>query len=85
MYREGAAVAAPPGPPPLPKSSGFISSMKPPPAPKGKANIKEGIIGESSREKGGGQPRLKPLHWDKVVADVDHSTVWDQINDGSFR
>lgn len=85
MYREGAAVVPPPGPPPLPKSRGFISSMKPPPAPKGKANIKEGIIGESSREKGGGQTRLKPLHWDKVVADVDHSTVWDQINDGSFR
>ncbi|KAI5407000.1 hypothetical protein KIW84_053310 [Lathyrus oleraceus] len=74
----------PPGPPPLPKASGF-SFMKPPPAPKGKANMREGMIGESSREKGGGQTRLKPLHWDKVMADVDHSTVWDQINDGSFR
>ncbi|XP_058787329.1 formin-like protein 4 [Vicia villosa] len=74
----------PPGPPPLPKASGF-SFMKPPPAPKGKANMREGVIGESSREKGGGQTRLKPLHWDKVIADVDHSTVWDQINDGSFR
>ncbi|CAK8566817.1 unnamed protein product [Lathyrus sativus] len=79
-------VLLPPGPPPLPKASGF-SFMKPPPAPKGKANMKEGMIGESSREKGGGygQTRLKPLHWDKVIADVDHSTVWDQINDGSFR
>ncbi|KAK7411517.1 hypothetical protein VNO78_02951 [Psophocarpus tetragonolobus] len=78
----------PPGPPPLPKASGFISSLKPPPAPKGKINIrstKEGMVGESSREKGVGQTRLKPLHWDKVVANVDHSTVWDQINDGSFR
>jgi len=78
----------PPGPPPLPKASGFISSLKPPPAPKGKTNIrstKEGMVGESSREKGAGQTRLKPLHWDKVVANVDHSTVWDQINDGSFR
>jgi hypothetical protein len=74
-----------PCPPPLPKSKGFISSMKPPAAPKGKGNMKEGIIGESSRDKGGGQTRLKPLHWDKVAADVDHSTVWDQINDGSFR
>lgn len=78
----------PPGPPPLPKASGF-SFMKPPPAPKGKTNMREGMIGESSREKGGGggggQTRLKPLHWDKVMADVDHSTVWDQINDGSFR
>lgn len=78
----------PPGPPPLPKASGFISSLKPPPAPKGKTNIrstKEGVAGESSREKGVAQTRLKPLHWDKVVANVDHSTVWDQINDGSFR
>ncbi|CAJ1975213.1 unnamed protein product [Sphenostylis stenocarpa] len=78
----------PPGPPPLPKASGFISSLKPPPSPKGKTNIrstKEGMTGESSREKGVGQTRLKPLHWDKVVANVDHSTVWDQINDGSFR
>ncbi|XP_016176623.1 formin-like protein 8 [Arachis ipaensis] len=38
-----------------------------------------------SREKGASQTRLKPLHWDKVVANVDHSTVWDHINDGSFR
>ncbi|XP_014497292.1 formin-like protein 4 [Vigna radiata var. radiata] len=78
----------PPGPPPLPKASGFISSLKHPPAPKGKTNIrstKEGLAGESSREKVVGQTRLKPLHWDKVVANVDHSTVWDQINDGSFR
>lgn len=78
----------PPGPPPLPKASGFISSLKPPPVPKGKTNMKntiEGMVGESSREKSENQTRLKPLHWDKVVANVDHSTVWDQINDGSFR
>nr|KYP47004.1 Formin-like protein 8 [Cajanus cajan] len=78
----------PPGPPPLPRASGFISSLKPPPAPRGKANMKntkEGVVGESSREKGVGQTKLKPLHWDKVAANVDHSTVWDQINDGSFR
>lgn len=84
MYREGAS--PPPGPPPLPKSSGFTSSMKPPPAPKGKTNIKNiKEVGESSNGKGTAQTRLKPLHWDKVVANVDHSTVWDQINDGSFR
>ncbi|KAJ1421785.1 Formin, FH2 domain [Sesbania bispinosa] len=73
---------------PVSQGKGFISSLKPPPVPKVKANIKntkEGTIGESSREKGAGQTRLKPLHWDKVVANVDHSTVWDQINDGSFR
>ncbi|XP_057761001.1 formin-like protein 4 [Arachis stenosperma] len=81
--------AVPPGPPPPPKAGGFsASSLKPPPVPKGKPNsqrTKEGILGESSREKkGAGETRLKPLHWDKVMANVDHSTVWDQINDGSF-
>lgn len=70
------------------KANGLISSLKPPPPPKGKAsmeNTSEASVGESSREKASGQTRLKPLHWDKVVANVDHSTVWDQINDGSFR
>ncbi|XP_061369645.1 formin-like protein 8 [Gastrolobium bilobum] len=80
--------APPPGPPPLPKANGFVSSLKPPPVPKEKANIKNNnvsMVGESTREKGAGPTRLKPLHWDKVVANVDHSTVWDKINDGSFR
>ncbi|KAK7330437.1 hypothetical protein VNO77_24631 [Canavalia gladiata] len=43
------------------------------------------MAGESSRRNGADQTRLKPLYWDKIVANVDHSTVWDQINDGSFR
>lgn len=86
MFGKGAAPSS--DPPPLPSDSGSISSLKPPPAPKGKANIKnnkKSKVEESSREKDGSQTRLKPLHWDKVVANVDHSTVWDQINDGSFR
>ncbi|KAH9719997.1 protein eds1-related [Citrus sinensis] len=29
--------------------------------------------------------RLKPLHWDKVATNVDHSMVWNEINDGSLR
>ncbi|KAG9129455.1 hypothetical protein Leryth_013053 [Lithospermum erythrorhizon] len=29
--------------------------------------------------------KLKPLHWDKVSVDVDHSVVWQEINDGFFR
>lgn len=28
---------------------------------------------------------LKPLHWDKMTPDSDHSMVWDNIGDGSFR
>lgn len=28
--------------------------------------------------------KLKPLHWDKVNPDSDHSMVWDKIDRGSF-
>lgn len=76
----------PPAPPP--KVGGLGLSLKPPPAPKGKASNKcraEASTGESSKTTGVGQTKLKPLHWDKVMAAVDHSMVWDQINDGSFR
>lgn len=29
--------------------------------------------------------KLKPLHWDKVNTNLDHSMVWDKIDRGSFR
>ncbi|XP_076934552.1 formin-like protein 8 [Bidens hawaiensis] len=29
--------------------------------------------------------KLKPLHWDKVNANVGHPTAWDQLHNGSFR
>ncbi|KAF4352557.1 hypothetical protein F8388_012253 [Cannabis sativa] len=48
-------------------------------------NIEEKSREESSNPTMAGQTKLKPLHWDKVTADVDHSTVWDEINDGSLR
>ncbi|CAB4280865.1 unnamed protein product [Prunus armeniaca] len=76
----------PPVPPP--KVGGLGLSLKPPPAPKGKPSNKcraEASTGESSKTTGVGQTKLKPLHWDKVMAAVDRSMVWDQINDGSFR
>ncbi|KAI4343793.1 hypothetical protein L6164_011102 [Bauhinia variegata] len=75
-------------PPPPSKGIGPISPLKPPLAPKEKSNFKNtrgATAGESSRENDSGQTKLKPLHWDKVVATIDESTVWDQINDGSFR
>jgi hypothetical protein len=78
----------PPLPPPPPKAVGPVSSLKPPQAPRAKANSKsrsEGSMGESSRGTGAGQMKLKPLHWDKVIANADHSMVWDKIIDGSFR
>ncbi|KAL0342766.1 UNVERIFIED_CONTAM: Formin-like protein 8 [Sesamum calycinum] len=40
---------------------------------------------EEGVNKNGGQMKLKPLHWDKVIANADHSMVWNEINDGSFR
>lgn len=74
-------------PPPVPTTSGWISSRRTQAAPKGRAtkNMAETLKEESSKAITVGQPKLKPLHWDKVTADVDHSTVWDEINDGSLR
>jgi len=68
---------SPPPPPPLKKTAALSSSAskKPPPAPRGSSS------GESSN----GQVKLKPLHWDKVNPDSDHSMVWDKIDRGSFR
>ncbi|KAL1218960.1 Formin-like protein 4 [Cardamine amara subsp. amara] len=69
---------SPPPPPPLKKSAALASSSsKPPPAPRGSSS------GEGSSG-GNGQVKLKPLHWDKVNPDSDHSMVWDKIDRGSF-
>ncbi|XP_010552617.1 PREDICTED: formin-like protein 4 [Tarenaya hassleriana] len=84
VKRDSPLPAPPPPPPlpipvkrdsPLPVPPSTVSS-KPPPAPKG-----------SSAEEGSsnGQVKLKPLHWDKVNPDSDHSMVWDKIDRGSFR
>ncbi|PON86089.1 Formin, FH2 domain containing protein [Trema orientale] len=73
-------------PPPVPSANGWISSRRTQVAPKGRTkNIAETMKEESSNATVVGQTKLKPLHWDKVTADVDHSTVWDEINDGSLR
>ncbi|GFZ07775.1 formin homologue 4 [Actinidia rufa] len=75
-------------PPPPPGAGGSFTLLKPPPAPRGKAKSNshgEAPIGESTRGIGNVQMKLKPLHWDKVIANADHSLVWDEINDGSFR
>ncbi|CAF2045761.1 formin-like protein 4 [Brassica napus] len=65
---------APPPPPPLKKTAAL---SKPPPAPRGSSS------GEGSSSDNG-QVKLKPLHWDKVNPDSDHSMVWDKIDRGSF-
>ncbi|KAF7829415.1 formin-like protein 4 [Senna tora] len=64
----------PPAPPPPPPMAGaFKSSSKPPPAPVAVA------VADNDKVK------LKPLHWDKVNANADHSMVWDKMDRGSFR
>ncbi|XP_054790696.1 formin-like protein 8 [Prosopis cineraria] len=65
-----------PAPPPAPPVAGSLrSSSKPPPTPVEKPP------GESDDNK----VKLKPLHWDKVTANADHSMVWDKLDRGSFR
>ncbi|CAK8536913.1 unnamed protein product [Lathyrus sativus] len=70
-----------PAPPPPPKTSGLKlkSSSKPPPTP---------LETKSTNDKQGNsssEVKLKPLHWDKVNTNLDHSMVWDKIDRGSFR
>ncbi|KAG6654430.1 formin-like protein 8 [Carya illinoinensis] len=76
-------IPTPPQPPP-PKAGSLKSSLKPPPAPP-KAMPGDHKTGESSSETGDGQIKMKPLHWDKVNTNTDHSMVWDKIDGGSFR
>ncbi|KAK2636360.1 hypothetical protein Ddye_031152 [Dipteronia dyeriana] len=84
---------APPPPPPIP---GKKNSAPPPPPPKtsglkpssgsNNGNSSPVKIEESSAVgAGNGQVKLKPLHWDKVNNNVEHSMVWDKIGGGSFR
>ncbi|KAL1541552.1 formin-like protein 8 [Salvia divinorum] len=61
-----------PPPPPQPAKKQTPPSHKPPIAPR----IQENRVHTT---------KLKPLHWDKVTANTDHSMVWNEINDGSFR
>ncbi|XP_073269837.1 formin-like protein 8 [Primulina huaijiensis] len=72
---------------PLIPSRGIeINSMstEDPAMDKGKANEEFQTIDKGKADEEF-QTRLKPLHWDKVTANTDHSMVWNEINDGSFR
>uniref|UniRef100_A0A803MB44 Formin-like protein n=1 Tax=Chenopodium quinoa TaxID=63459 RepID=A0A803MB44_CHEQI len=82
VAKEGISPAPPP--PPL-KMDG---SLKPPAPPKRtpSGNIREAsaIVEEVSESKND-QVKLKPLHWEKVNVNTDHSMVWDKIERGSFQ
>ncbi|CAK9146267.1 unnamed protein product [Ilex paraguariensis] len=77
-------------PPPPPKAGGGLPSSlsKPTPAPKGmlsESKRGESSLGDAMARSGKDQIKLKPLHWDKVNPNVDHSMVWDKIDGGSFK
>ncbi|XP_052181053.1 formin-like protein 4 [Diospyros lotus] len=78
-----------PGPPPPPPGRGSLtSSLRPPPAPRVKTRSnsrEEAPSGANAKRTEDVRIKLKPLHWDKVIANADHSMVWNEINDGSFR
>ncbi|CAN4088200.1 unnamed protein product [Withania somnifera] len=77
-----------PSPPPPPKGGSLSSSIKPPTPPRGKGSWQEKAEAQKEdkpKDNGENRVKLRPLHWDKVVANADHSMVWDEINNGSFR
>ncbi|XP_004298593.1 PREDICTED: formin-like protein 8 [Fragaria vesca subsp. vesca] len=69
------AVPLPPPPPPV-KRPGLPPA--PPPKPKSRS-----LNAMAKPEPKG--VKLKPLHWDKVNTNHEHSMVWDKIDNGSFR
>ncbi|KNA09745.1 hypothetical protein SOVF_150770 [Spinacia oleracea] len=75
-----------PAPPPPPLKMG--GSLKPPAAPRRtpSGNIQESsAIGEEASGSKNDQVKLKPLHWEKVNVNTNHSMVWDKIERGSFQ
>ncbi|KAI3499373.1 hypothetical protein L1887_35171 [Cichorium endivia] len=66
--------------PPL-YSGSFSSSMKPPTAPKLRADDQSE---HGSKDNNQVPKKMKPFHWDKVNTDADHSVVWNEIVDGSL-
>ncbi|KAL9232387.1 hypothetical protein vseg_007502 [Gypsophila vaccaria] len=78
----------PPGPPPPPPPG--KTGPRAPPLPKGGAAPPRpppfgGKGGSSSADDANAKTKLKPFFWDKVMANPDHSMVWDQIKSGSFQ
>lgn len=93
------APSPPPPPPPLPVTA--IQKALNPPAPPPPAIrkgpplppppinpsglTKTSSSGEGTSGSGNDKVKLKPLHWDKLNANVDHSMVWDKLDRGSFK
>ncbi|PIN18046.1 Rho GTPase effector BNI1 [Handroanthus impetiginosus] len=82
------AAAPPPPPPPLaapPRPSPNKGPVPPLPLPPGGPSKRSSSLGEGGSSKENGPVKLKPLHWDKVNPNVEHSVVWDKIDKGSFK
>ncbi|KAL7101498.1 hypothetical protein ACP275_08G057600 [Erythranthe tilingii] len=90
----------PPPPPPLhtpiPLKIGSFEKHTPPPVPKqmiapmidednNRVVSSSEKADDTTAERDGSKPKLKPLHWDKVRATSDRATVWDQLNSSSFQ
>ncbi|CAN8244918.1 unnamed protein product [Cochlearia groenlandica] len=76
----GKKAPGPPPPPPMSKTG--------PPKPPGnlKGPIKSGETSSAiGKTEDPAQPKLKPLHWDKVNPDASRSMVWNRIDGGSFN
>ncbi|XP_074311028.1 formin-like protein 5 isoform X2 [Silene latifolia] len=77
------------GPPPPPPPGGKPGGPRAPPPPKGGAPPRPPPVsvkaGSSAADDNGSKTKLKPFFWDKVMANPDHSMVWDQIKSGSFQ
>lgn len=81
-------MAAKKGPPPPPPPLKMGGSIKPPTAPKRTPSgniIESSAIEEEASGSKNDQVKLKPLHWEKVNVNTDHSMVWDKIERGSFQ
>lgn len=76
---------SPTPPPPPPPNTASLNSIPKPPQRPGTKPGKDSSSGEGSTEKGNNQVKLKPLHWDKLNKNGNHSMVWDKIDGGSFR
>ncbi|KAK1388986.1 formin-like protein 5 [Heracleum sosnowskyi] len=74
----------PAAPPPPPK----IGHPTPPNPPRLGILPKQGLHGKNRKgasESDNQKAKLKPFFWDKVLADPEHSMVWNEIKTGSFQ
>lgn len=89
-FDSSAISTPPPLPPPKPVSVAPVTSHpppvaapKPPPLPPPHGPKRESSSKQAMKEDE--KVKLKPLHWDKVNPNVEHSMVWHKIEGGSFK